>query len=81
MIQSVTLNITRWVASMILLGKFVGGGVVDGGADTNYLYPARWGWINSSLGLYQYFHANTIVRNFHDKPIGDNSFLTILIEF
>ena len=27
-----------------------GGGV----ADTNYLYPARWGWINSSLGLDQY---------------------------
>ena len=24
------------------------GGVV---ADTNYIYPARWGWINSSLGL------------------------------
>ena len=27
---------------MIQLEKFVGGGV----ADTNYLYPARWGWIN-----------------------------------
>ena len=40
---------------MIQLGKFVGevgevGGVV---ADTNYLYPARWGWINSSVGLDQ----------------------------
>ena len=33
---------------MIQLGKFVGGGVgwVGGWlADTNYLYPARWGWI------------------------------------
>ena len=32
-------------ALMIQLGKvcgLVGGGV----ADTNYLYPARWGWIN-----------------------------------
>ena len=29
---------------MIQLGKFVGGGGV---ADTNYLYPARWGWINN----------------------------------
>ena len=38
-------------------GEFVGGGVVvwwcGGVADTNYLYPARWGWINSSLGLDQ----------------------------
>ena len=33
---------TRWVALRIQLGKFVGGGV----ADNNYLYPARWGWIN-----------------------------------
>ena len=24
-----------------------------GVADTNYLFPARWGWINSSLGLDQ----------------------------
>ena len=32
---------------MIQLGKFVGGwGVV---ADTNYLYPARWGWINKYM--------------------------------
>ena len=50
-------EVTRWVALMIQLGKFVGwvwvwGGVV-GVADTNYLYPARWGWINSSLGLDQ----------------------------
>ena len=43
---------------MIQLGKFVGGGGGVGGwgvgevvADTNYLYPARWGWIN-------YFHLN-----------------------
>ena len=36
---------TRWVTLMIQLGKFVGGWVVV--ADTNYLYPARWGWINS----------------------------------
>ena len=27
-------------------GEFVCGGVV---ADTNYLYPARWGWIKSIL--------------------------------
>ena len=33
---------------MIQLGKFEGGGVVD---DTNYLYPARWGWINEDLEL------------------------------
>ena len=38
------IYITRWVALMIQLGKFVGGG--GGVADTNYLYPARWGWIN-----------------------------------
>ena len=37
---------TRWVALMIQLEKFVGGGGVGGVADTNYLYPARWGWIN-----------------------------------
>ena len=37
------LGNTIWVALMIQLGKFVGGGGV---ADTNYLYPARWGWIN-----------------------------------
>ena len=50
---------TRWVALMIQLeqqqhGEFVGG-VVGWWwvADTNYLYPARWGWINSSLGLDQ----------------------------
>ena len=29
---------------MIQLGKFVGGGWV---ADTNYLYPACWGWIKA----------------------------------
>ena len=28
---------------MIQLEKFEGGELV---ADTNYLYPARWGWIN-----------------------------------
>ena len=34
---------------MIQLGKFVSGWVGWGGvvADTNYLYPARWGWINN----------------------------------
>ena len=34
---------------MIQLGKFVGGG---GGvvSDTNYLYPARWGWIKNANG-------------------------------
>ena len=33
---------------MIQLGKVCGGSVggVGGKADTNYLYPARWGWIN-----------------------------------
>jgi len=31
---------------MIQLGKFEGGGVV---AETNYLYPARWGWIKKLL--------------------------------
>ena len=36
---------TRWVALMIQLGEFVGGVV----AYTNYLYPARWGWINYNL--------------------------------
>ena len=31
---------------MIQLEKFVCGGVGGGWvADTNYLYPARWGWI------------------------------------
>ena len=42
---------------MIQLGKFVGGG---GGvvADTNYLYPARWGWIkNAKDCLYLSFPA------------------------
>ena len=38
---------TRWAALMIQLGKFVGGGV----ADTNYLYPARWGWIKYNIYL------------------------------
>ena len=40
----------NWVALMIQLGKFVGGG---GGvvADTNYLYTAHWGWINISKEL------------------------------
>ena len=34
---------SRWFALMIQLGKLVGGGV----ADTNYLYPACWGWIKN----------------------------------
>ena len=38
--------ITRWVALMIQLGKFVGGVGGCWVADTNYLYPARSGWIN-----------------------------------
>ena len=38
--------------------KVCGSGVV---ADTNYLYPARWEWINSSLGLDQQF-------NLHKNP-------------
>ena len=39
------MDITRWVALMIQLEKFVCcGGVV---AYTNYLYPARWGWIKN----------------------------------
>ena len=29
-------------------GEFVCGG---GGADTNYLYPARWGWIKNNNHL------------------------------
>ena len=39
-------------ALMIVLRRVCGrwGGWV---ADTNYLYPACWGWINSSLGLDQ----------------------------
>ena len=37
-----------------------GGGGGGGVADTNYLYPARWGWINSSLGLDQYFFTDHI---------------------
>ena len=41
MMKIAKILITGWVALMIQLGKFVGGGV----ADTNYLYPARWGWI------------------------------------
>ena len=42
---------TRWVALMIQLGKFVDG--VGGWlADTNYLYPARWGWINKNIYLF-----------------------------
>ena len=51
--------LTRWAALMIQLGKFVGGGVVGwwrgGVADTNYLYPARWGWIN-----YEHPYIDTI---------------------
>ena len=31
---------------MIQLGKFVVGWVGLLVVDTNYLYPARWGWIN-----------------------------------
>ena len=31
---------------MIQLGKFVGGGV-GLVADTNFLYPAHWGWIKN----------------------------------
>ena len=38
------IRITRWVALMIQLGKFFGG--VGWVSDTNYLYSARWGWIN-----------------------------------
>ena len=37
---------------MIQLGKFVGGWLVwwgGGVADTNYLHPARWGWIKKEL--------------------------------
>ena len=50
---------------MIQLGKFVGGGV----ADNNYLYPARWGWINISLFLtlifiYAIFDLNILKRKF-----------------
>ena len=55
------LLLTRWVALMIQFeqqqhGEFVVGWVGWGGwvADTNYLYPARCGWINSSLGLDQH---------------------------
>ena len=37
---------------MIQLGKFVEvGGGVGWVADTNYIYPAHWGWINISLGV------------------------------
>ena len=42
---------TRWVALMIQLGKFVGGWVVGWWgevADTIYLYPDHWGWINKN---------------------------------
>ena len=28
---------------------FVVGGWIGGGADTNYLYPARWGWIKNCM--------------------------------
>jgi len=48
----VKVDKTRWVALMIQLeqqqhGEFVCGGWWGGWvADTNYLYPARWGWIN-----------------------------------
>ena len=45
------LKKTRWVALMFQLeqqqhGKFVVVGWWWWVADTNYLYPARWGWIN-----------------------------------
>ena len=49
---------TRWVALMIQLGKFLCGGVggwVGGVADTNYLYPALWGWINIKLLLFYFW--------------------------
>ena len=54
-------NKTRWVALMIQLeqqqhGEFVCGGVV---ADTNYLYPARWGW-NKIFLFYVYICRNVI---------------------
>ena len=50
--------LTRWVALMIQLeqqqhGEFVGGG--GGVAYTNYLYPARWGWIKNL------FHFNYLL--------------------
>ena len=47
--NKVKLGTTRWVALMIQLGKFVGGGSGGVVADTNYLYPARWGWINIKI--------------------------------
>ena len=48
---------TRWVALMIQLEQqqhkeFVCGRVV---ADTNYLYPARWGWIKNYFVLLDLF--------------------------
>ena len=46
--NKVKLGTTRWVALMIQLGKFVGGGSGGVVADTNYLYPARWGWIKNN---------------------------------
>ena len=31
-----------------------------GVADSNYLYPAHWGWINSSPGLDQYIISQSL---------------------
>ena len=42
---------------MIQLGKFEGGELV---ADTNYLYPARWGWIKSFLYFLCFSSASVI---------------------
>ena len=46
---------------MIQLANFVGGwwdGVGGGVADTNYLDPARWGWINILYDNYSKFELS-----------------------
>ena len=34
------------------------GGVGGGVADTNYLYPIRWGWINKYTNLVSWMYIN-----------------------
>ena len=73
------LENTRWVVLMIQLGKFVGGGGLVGCwwagwggfvVDTNYLYPARWGWIKNKCLHCDYYILHH-VYNFVNVLLSD----------
>ena len=53
-----------------MLGWWCGGGVV---ADTNYLYPARWGWINiisdAAVAAFIFASAISSVDNSNTKEV------------